>query len=73
MLTTIKGIYDHGKITLTEPAPVDTKSDVIITFLIDEKSIHKKGGSIILGMLEGQITLPDDFDEPLNDLREYMQ
>ena len=71
MLTTIKGVYDHGKITLTEPAP-DTKADVIVTFLPGEENTLKRSGKIILGMLEGKITLPDDFDEPLNDLKEYM-
>ena len=72
MLTTIKGVYDHGKITLTEPAPVTTKADVMVTFLPDRENIRKGSGKIILGMLEGKITLPDNFDEPLNDLKDYM-
>lgn len=38
MLTTIKGIYDHGKITLTEEPPLkETRADVIITFLPEQK------------------------------------
>ena len=72
MLTTIKGVYDHGKITLTEPAPVHTKADVIVTFLPDEENTRKGSSKIILGMLEGKITIPDDFDEPLSDLKDYM-
>jgi len=66
MLTTIKGIYDHGKIVLTEEPPVKTKTDVMVTFLGTE---GKK--KIILGMLEGKIKLPDDFNQPLDDFEDY--
>ena len=72
MLTTIKGVYDHGKITLIEPAPVKTKADVMVTFLPAEDNTPKGQRKIILGMLEGKITLPDDFNEPLDDLKDYM-
>jgi hypothetical protein len=71
MLNTIKGVYDHGKITLTEEPPVKTKADVIVTFLTPEKwetpeSKRKLGG------LEGKVDTPDDFNEPLDDLKDYM-
>ncbi len=73
MLTTIKGIYEHRKIILTEEPPVKTKADVVVTFLPIEESKAPNGKhKIILGLLEGQIKLPDDFDEPLDDLKEYM-
>lgn len=73
MLTAIKGIYDNGKVILTEEPPLKTKADVIVTFLPDEKEQHSSGKQkIILGMLEGKIDTPDDFDEPLEDLKDYM-
>lgn len=73
MLTTIRGVYDHGKITLAEPPPVKTKADVMVTFFPSEEKIDQKGKQkIILGMLEGKINLPDDFNEPLDDLKDYM-
>ncbi|MEP7127324.1 MAG: hypothetical protein ABI729_00595 [Chitinophagales bacterium] len=73
MLTTIKGVYNHGKITLAEPPPVETKTDVMVTFLPSgEKTVQKGKQKIILGMLDGKINLPDDFNEPLEDLKEYM-
>jgi hypothetical protein len=73
MLTTVKGVYDHGKITLTEAPPVKTRADVMVTFLSpDEKNTVKQKQKIILGMLEGKIKLPDDFNEPLDDLKDYM-
>jgi hypothetical protein len=71
MLTTIKGIYDKGRITLAEEPPVKTKADVMVTFLDTEngeatKSKRKLGG------LEGYVKLPEDFNEPLEDLKDYM-
>lgn len=73
MLTTIKGVYDHGKITLTEPPPNTTKADVMVTFLpTEEKIAQKEKQKIILGMLDGKIILPEDFNEPSDDLKDYM-
>jgi ABC-type Na+ efflux pump permease subunit len=71
MLTTIKGVYNHGKITLTEEPPVKTKADVIVTFLTDEKG-EVKQSKRKLGGLEGKVTLPVDFNEPIEDLKDYM-
>lgn len=72
MLTTVKGIYDNGKITLTEDPPIkEKKADVIITFL-PEKQITPAASKRILGGLEGKIAVPDDFNEPLEDLKDYM-
>ncbi len=73
MLTTIKGIYDNGKIILTEEPPVKNKADVMVTFLPTEESTATPGKQkIILGLLEGKIKLPDEFNYPLDDLKEYM-
>jgi hypothetical protein len=72
MLTTIKGIYDNGKITLTEEPPITTtKAEVIITFLPEQQNISAKPKRI-LGGLEGKIIVPDDFNEPLDDLKDYI-
>jgi Protein of unknown function (DUF2281) len=71
MLTTIKGVYENGKIVLTEEPPVKTKADVIVTFLngvMAENNTSKR----ILGGLEGKIKTPDDFDLPLDELKDYM-
>ena len=71
MLTTIKGYYDHGQIILEEAAPVDTKTDVMVTFLPSgpEDNARPKRK---LGGLEGLVNLPDDFNEPLDDFKDYM-
>jgi len=69
MLTAIKGYYEKGQIIMTEDAPVQNKTEVIITFLT-ENSINK--GKRIPGGLKGKISIPDDFNVPLDDLKDYM-
>ena len=70
MLTAIKGYYDKGKIIMNEAAPVKSKTDVIITFLTKEDETTT--GKRIPGGLKGKVSLPDNFNEPLNDLKDYM-
>ena len=70
MLTTIKGYYEEGHIILTEDVPVHSKTDVIVTFLTEP--IGHAPGKRIPGGLKGKATLPDDFNEPLDDLKDYM-
>ncbi|MFW0716604.1 DUF2281 domain-containing protein [Pedobacter sp. N23S346] len=69
MLATVKGYYEGGKIILEEKAPVDSKTDVIVTFLTNEKAEITKR---IPGAFKGKISITDDFNEPLDDLKEYM-
>lgn len=71
MLTTIKGYYDHGQIIMEEDAPVQSKTQVIITFLTDEQPVAFKSNRVP-GGLKGRVTIPDDFNEPLEDLKDYM-
>lgn len=76
MYTAIKGIYENGVLTLLEPAPNLEKSDVLVTFLMETKPILQKrvpGSLKKLGELEGKhYSIPDDFNEPLDDLKDYM-
>jgi uncharacterized protein DUF2281 len=70
MLTTIKGYYDHGQIVLEETPLVNAKTEVMVTFLTEESvnvPVKRK-----LGGLEGKVPLPEDFNEPLDDLKDYM-
>lgn len=70
MLTTVKGVYEHGRIVLSETPPVSKRTEVIITFLEEEKQAVPQKRK--LGGLQGLGKLPDDFNEPLEDLRDYM-
>ena len=76
MLQVVKGTYIDGRIVFDEnPGIKDTKK-VIVTFL-DEKVYEKTAAThknkIVFGSLKGKISVPDDFDEPLDDLKEYME
>ena len=71
MYATINGIFENGTLLMLETPPTVKKSKVVITFMeeleMPAKSIKRK-----LGGLEGKISIPDDFNEPLDDLNEYM-
>lgn len=70
MLTTIKGVYNNGQIILDEIPPIKDNSKVVVTLLEETQSspIQKRR----LGSLKGKVAVPDDFNEPLDDLKEYM-
>ena len=70
MLQTVKGYFEKGQIILTEEAPVHSKTDVIVTFLSSDAEVKK--GKRIPGALKGLVSTPDDFNEPLDDLKDYM-
>lgn len=65
MLTTIKGYYDHGQIILEEAPPVETKTEVMVTFLTEKSPINTPAKRK-LGGLEGKVPLPEDFNGPLH-------
>ncbi len=70
MLTAIKGIYEDGKIVLAEQPSIQTKTEVIVTFLTEENMLADKKRTP--GGLKNRVSLPDDFNEPLDDLKDYM-
>ncbi len=88
MYISVKGIYENGQVTLNEESPTQDKVEVIVTFLPkEEEQAPKKGarlgslakkerkpGSLArLGEREGKTySIPDDFNEPLDDLKDYM-
>ena len=70
MLTTIKGTYNNGQIVLDEIPPTKNKLKVVVTFLeeIESSTFQKRP----FGSLKGKIGIPDNFNEPLDDLKDYM-
>ena len=65
MYTSIKGIYENGVLTFSEPAPNIEKSEVLVTFLNEEKpkSLQKRVPGI-LKHLGG--SFPDNFNDSLD-------
>lgn len=70
MLTSVEGFYENGQVYLNEIPVVKDKIKVVVTFLT-EIVIHS-APKRRFGSLQGKIGLPDDFNEPLDDLKDYM-
>lgn len=70
----INGIYENGEFLLNETPPTTKKYKVAVMFVEEENAFispQKKG--VILGSLAGKgYNIPDNFNEPLDDLKEYM-
>ncbi|UFH55024.1 hypothetical protein [Spirosoma sp. KNUC1025] len=80
MLTAIQGTYENGQIIWDETPPVQKRTKVIVTFLEDEPIVDGKNRKdvpsdmqgIRFGSLAGKVSTPTDFNEPIDDLNEYM-
>ncbi|WP_020596532.1 hypothetical protein [Spirosoma panaciterrae] len=70
MLTAIQGTYDHGQIILDEVPSIQKRMKVIVTFLEEEPEAKKKPRKA--GSLAGRGSIPANFNEPLDDLSDYM-
>ncbi|WP_232563457.1 hypothetical protein [Spirosoma oryzicola] len=74
MYKAIEGIYENGNLTLTELPPTMKKSKVVVLFM-EEQEWQKTSGDhkgVKLGSLAGQYSIPDNFNDPLDDLSDYM-
>ena len=70
MVTTIRGYYEEGRVVLIETPPIKTRTDVIVTFLSDDNKPQRLQKRIP-GGLKGKVNIPDDFNDPLDELNEY--
>jgi len=70
----IKAIYDGTKFKPMQPIPVKGNYEVVITF-IEPANIEapaKLPRSTIKGFLKGKVKMSNDFNEPIEDMKEYM-
>lgn len=75
MYTAVKGTYENGVLTLEEAPPTVEKSKVVVLFMNEEKPIapEKKVKGVRIGSLAQKgYQIPDDFNAPLDDLKDYM-
>lgn len=74
MYTAINGIYENGQFVLTETPPTSKKTKVVIMFMEEVETLPKKQKKgVKLGSLARKgYNIPDDFNEPLADLKDYM-
>ena len=77
---TIKAIYDGNKFKLLQPIPVKDNYEVFITFVEplkkDAMRFHQSAKlprSTALGLWKDKVWMSDDFNEPLEEMREYME
>lgn len=71
MHTMIEGIYEDGKVTLDHKPDVNVKSKVKVIF----EEIEDTAPVLVkrpFGIGKGTIRMASDFDEPLEDLKDYM-
>ena len=78
----IKALYDGTNFKPLQPIPVEVKGnyEVVITFIepvqsdavVVEKPT-KRPFSELIGILEGKVWMSDDFDAPLEEMKEYME
>ncbi len=71
MLTAIEGIYDNGQIILAEKPTTSQRVKVFVMFT-DEKMEALPRQKRPFGIMKGSVKLSPDFNEPLEDLKEYM-
>jgi len=71
---TIKAIYNGTTFKPLQPIPIKDNCEVLIIFPEpDKKEQRKKPLSESRGIFKGKIRMPDDFNGPLEELKEYME
>ena len=76
----VRAIYDGVNFKTNQPISVKGKHEVIITFLepvietvASTDQIKKRSRSEIIGCLKGKVWMADDFNNPIEELKEYME
>jgi Protein of unknown function (DUF2281) len=82
MLTAITGIYTNGQVILETLPKVIKQAKVLVIFEEETVGIPTVGITVppqkkalkkrTFGISKGMIEISSDFDEPLDDLKEYM-
>ena len=74
-MESIKAVYDGANFLPMEPVPVKEQFEVVITFVapLNVSKPKKKPVSELSGLLKGKVWMADDFDAPLDELKEYME
>jgi predicted DNA-binding antitoxin AbrB/MazE fold protein len=78
----VKAIYDGVNFKPKQPISVKGEYEVVITFIEPIIKATKKNPSFLcepdstkvptIGEWDGIIAIPDDFNEPLEEMKEYM-
>jgi len=68
----VKGIYQGDTFKTIQPIPVDGDYEVIITFIQPVRK-QKRPLSELRGFMKGDVWMADDFNAPLDEMKEYME
>jgi len=76
----VKAIYDGVNFKPRQPISVTGKYEVVITFLepvnddiINDEQSKKRPLSELRGVLKGKVWMADDFNAPLDEMKEHME
>ena len=76
----VKAVYDGVTFKPRQPITVKGKHEVVITFLEPvieslafEEQPKKRPFSELRGFLKGKVRMADDFNAPLEEMKEYME
>ena len=72
IFTDMSGVQLYSRID-SLPADLKKEAEDFIDFLIEKSKKEKKPLKRTLGLAKGRIIIPDNFDEPLTDFKEYME
>lgn len=70
MTKTYEGIFENGYVVFKEAPEIPKNSKVKVIF--EEKDVKKPAEKRKLGTMKGNFKISDDFDEPLEELKDYM-
>ena len=65
-------LYDSHRIDIPNNVNIKPNQNIRVMVLIDDVPKLEVKKKRQLGILKGKISIPDDFNEPLDDLKEYM-
>jgi len=78
----IKAIYDGANFKPKQPIAIQGQYEVVITFIEPTEKTRDYNPRYLLepdtsktptlGEFNGTVEIPDDFDEPLDEMKEYM-
>ncbi|GAB3962274.1 hypothetical protein GCM10028805_63070 [Spirosoma harenae] len=72
MLATVTGTYKNGQIILDEELPVKSDTAKVIVTLVEETAETQEKPKRIPGLMKGSFWISDDFNDPIDDLKDYM-
>ena len=67
----VKGFYDNGDIVLAERIN-KYKGDIVVIFPVEIDNERDKKRAAFLGCMKGQGWISEDFNEPIDVMKDYM-